>query len=523
MGTLNKEYEISDPSYYDPLIARQKKIVSKRPFDPGEWLELGRLHEAKIDMTNYVARNSFGIRYFMLIYFLTFIIGAAFYIFIFSKTPYFPLITIIILSTVPIILLVATVQLWLLRYPRSGKKYFKKAISFDPECGEAYMHLGHIALRSYQKRKACRLLEQALKFNFDNKKIERELKSIYEKEFFSFFNRKTQKETRLQEIIDYQLKEIKTLYSKVSSLENLTERLSERAEQAKWKTNHTTKLMTKEMDVQLDTIQKDYEKQIAGIKQSFEIQRDTENVNQKDFIRLTTEIMEAKAEFDGSSFARAEINLEKMMGASIWQAFSPRTRTYLATAEHTYEILAKGEGKPDYSLIGMELCKALESEINRNLVTPFVHHLNGNKSEFLDINKVGTSKGRPVYFTYLARIIDEENYSDTTSLTLGQYHFILKRTLEGDYALKEYKNFLDRIDSSSIDKIGKKFLKNLTIVTKRYRNAIAHEAPMNLEQCNHLRKLIFSGEKALLKTCCRIGCERIPVEERIDIKTVQMI
>ena len=49
-------------------IANQKKRVRESSGDVNQWLELGRLHEAKIDMTNCFARHSFGIRYFVFIY-----------------------------------------------------------------------------------------------------------------------------------------------------------------------------------------------------------------------------------------------------------------------------------------------------------------------------------------------------------------------------------------------------------------------------------------------------------------------
>jgi len=62
MISRNK-YEVSDPAYYDPLIAEQKSRVRQNPNDAKEWLELGRLHEAKIDMIGSFAKHHFAIRY----------------------------------------------------------------------------------------------------------------------------------------------------------------------------------------------------------------------------------------------------------------------------------------------------------------------------------------------------------------------------------------------------------------------------------------------------------------------------
>ena len=120
-------------------------------------------------------------------------------------------------------------------------------------------------------------------------------------------------------------------------------------------------------------------------------------------------------------------------------------------------------------------------------------------------NQVGQRKGKPRYFTYLAQIIDQRNYPSITTLTLGQYHFTLQRALKGEYALIKYRNFLDHLLESYNVKIGGSFLNNLETVTKWYRNTIAHELPMNKKQCEHLRRLIFSGNEALLKTCSKLA------------------
>ena len=506
MTISRKKYDSTNPAIYDTAIKEQRKRVRKHPKDVEQWLELGRLHEAKIEIIHSLAKSNFGIRYFAPIYLLfvlfVFVMGAYIfstsYLFLSSTNFFF-------VSMFMIIISILMSWIWSLRYPQSGRKYFRKAITLDSYCAEAYMHLGLIALRRRQKQTACRYLEQAVKLNVGNKKIERKLKTIYETEFLSFFNKNTDRETGYQEIIENQMNEIKTLRSKVSSLENHIESLTGKADQAKWETNHKTKRLTKKMNERLEAVQTEYEKQIADIKQSVEAQQDTEDSAQKDFVRLTTEIMEAKAKLETSSFADAESAVETIMGSDQWQSLLPQTRTYLATAEHTFSMLSEEADTPDYSLIGMELCKALEAEINRTLVFPFPESLNGDKREFLKVNQVGESKGKPRYFSYLAQIIDQHNYPEITTLTLGQYHFVLQRALKGEYALRKYRDFLDHFSKSSNAKIGKSFLKNLETVTNRYRNTIAHESPMNKKQCEHLRKLIFSGNEALLKTCGKLA------------------
>jgi len=261
-------------------------------------------------------------------------------------------------------------------------------------------------------------------------------------------------------------------------------------------------LLDREMKAHISMIRQDHEKQIAALKQ--EAKAEAKELANRNFVRLTTEVMESKAELEVQSLQAAAQTVEGIVGRRSWQAFSEQTRSYLATAEQVYTMLTDQEEDSDYSLVGMELCKALETELNERLVEPFKVYLNGKKSEFLSINKTGETKGRPSYFTYLAKVLDRRNYPEVNSLTLGQYHFVLKLTLEGDYALSEYKDFLDEIRGASGTIVGKGFLERLETVTQKYRNTIAHQSPMNKKQYEHLKELIFTGDEALLIAVARL-------------------
>ena len=500
MVKIIKKHPVADPAFYDPFLKKQKQCVREQPTCAGAWLELGRLHEAKIEMIQSFAKRYFYIRHSIPIYLLLLAGIVVSGVSSFSSPLFFlsPKHTLLI-SLSMIFISIIMGWIWSLRYPPSGWKYFNKAISIDPNCAEAHMHLGLIALRRYQKRTACQYLEQAIKLNVNNKKIEQELKFIYEKEFMAFFKGKSEKEAQLQEVIDHQLGEIRELRSKISSFENLTESLSVRADQARWEVSHQTRLLTKKMKEQVESIQTEHEKQVASIKMSNETREEEKELAQRDFIKLTTEIMEAKAELEGMSLSEAKKSLEDIMGRRNWQTLSEQTRTYLATAEHTFNLLTAGGEDPDYGLVGMELCKALETELNKRLVEPFIGYMNGIKSEFLRINQTGESKGKPTYFTYLAMVVDSVNYPQIDSLSLGQYHFVLRLALDGDYALREYTNFLGEVCGASGGIVGKAFLEKLETVTQRYRNAIAHQSPMTKKQYEDLSALVFSGDEALLK------------------------
>jgi len=490
------KHAVSDPAFYGSLIAEQKKRIREHSQNAEQWLELGRLYEARIDMTNNFADKSLAIRCFLFAYALLTIFSACIVYFVFSNPNLTPSSFIISMLTA-IFVIVILRWLWLLRYPPSGSKYFKKAVQLDPQCGDAYMYLGLIAIRRYQKRNGCRLLEQALRLDASNKKkIEQLLKSIYEKEFISFFKERSEKEIRMQGIIDHQLDQIRQLRTKNANLEKRVESLSAKVDQAKWEISRKAKQLDKEMKHHVSSIKKDYENKIVVLKE--EAKAEAQELAQRDFIRLTTEIMESKAGLEEQSFTAAARATENIVGKRTWQAFSEQTRLYLTTAEQVYTVLAEQEEKPDFSLVGMELCKALETEINQRLVSPFIAHLDGNMSEFLKTHQTGETKDRPLYFTYLAKVVDRTHYPEVTSLTLGQYHFILNLTLQQDYALKEYGDFLDWICAASGAVIAKPFSDKLETVVKQYRNTIAHQAPMNKNEYDHLRELVYSGSDALL-------------------------
>ena len=501
MAFQRKKHPVSDPAHYDSLISDQIKRARQNPDNAEEWLKSGRLCEARIEMIRNHGRRMPAVRYFALIYLALILLSIVITTRFFPNLVLFPLPYIVSLIICTIFLVFMLVRLWFLRYPPSGRRYFKKAVRIDPSCVEAYMQLGLIALRRHQKRWGCQMLEKVHQLNGDNRQVERKLKSVYEKEFMAFFNRKSQRVISLEDITARQFEEIKLLRSRVASLEALKGRLSEQADQAKWDAGHMAKRLKRELTERITAIRKAHKAEIGAIRVAKDSVEEEKDLAQRDFMRLTTEIVEAKAETEGRSLHEASEGVREIMGSHMWISLLEHTRTYLATAEHTFQLLSGNRDDPDFSLVGMELCKALETEINRALIKPFPEYLNGNGEEFLIVNEIGAAKGKPLYFTYLAKVVDMENFPGISSLTLGQYHFVLKKTLDQDYALREYGDFLERIAHSSKTVIGKSFLNKLETVTKRYRNAIAHGSPMTQKECYHLRKLIFAGRNSLLGTC----------------------
>ena len=497
MFSRRKKYDVKDPGHYSQLISDQKKRVRKNKIDPEVWLELGRLFEARVAMTKEFANKWFFIRYSFL---FTLLFGAGnFFIMHFFMQHRF---TWGFKITAPLLFVICLIFIWNLRYPKSGEKYFKKAIEIDPNCGDAYQYLGQIALRKNQKTKAWRFLEKAIQLNAKNcGRIKRELKSLYAKEFTMFFEEQSQKGVEKQKIIGEQLGTIKTLRRQNADLQKQIESLNDKVGQIRWKTGHQVKMIGKEMEQDISFIHQKYEKQITALKQKAE--NTAKEIAEQKFFRLTTEIMESKSDLEEQSLKAAAQNIKKTVGTQTWQMLSKNVQKYLGTAEQVYTVLKKQKESSDYSLVGMELCKALETILNQILIKPFVKYINNNQAEFLRVNQIAKKNKKPLYYTYLGNVVDNVSYPEIKSLTLGQYHFILNKTLAGDYALQEYADFLDKIHAQSGIVIGEKFLGSLTIVTKQYRNTITHKSPMNQKQCEHLRQLIFAGNDSLFRQTMR--------------------
>ena len=168
-----KKHQISDPLFYDPVIADQKTYLRKHPHDPKAWLKLGRLCEAKIELINHIGENSFIIRHCFPLYILFLCLPIVVLMPDILEFSFPPLVSVALITSVTVMTMASFTWMWLLRYPRSGKKYFEKVIKIDPDCGEAYMYLGLIYLRRFQARKACRLWEKAIRLGITHGQMAR--------------------------------------------------------------------------------------------------------------------------------------------------------------------------------------------------------------------------------------------------------------------------------------------------------------------------------------------------------------
>ncbi len=293
--------------------------------------------------------------------------------------------------------------------------------------------------------------------------------------------------------------------AEVALLKNKNAAVTKKSRKTELEADRSMKQIKNHMTDQVDKIMQDYEKQISDLEDAMEAEEEKRETAMISFSYLTMEIMEAKSVDEKKSFQYFAKRVENIMTTPIWEKLSDQAKSCLTTAEHAFSMLDIKSEETDFSLIGMEICKALETETNKVLVRPFVNKMNGCSEEFLRVNQTGTQKGKPTYYTYLAKVVDNVNYPEIKNLTLGQYLFVLKKTLEGEYALDEYGDFLDKVSETSGIGAWRIILQKMKVVTNEYRNSIVHHSHMNIDQCLHLRELIFTGKHSLLTNCCKIS------------------
>lgn len=503
MITLKKNHwksagsEFSDPSQIAPLIGEQKKRVKSDPKNAEEWIKLGELYEERIQCISSIADKSILIRYCGV--FIIGIISVFSLVLLYFNFPTFQNNTPFYIPAMLGLLVIVSFYIFRLRYPRSGERFFRKAIKLDPTAGNAHLNLGLIYLRRFQKRKAFKHLEKAFSLETNHKNIKRFLKSVYEKEFFNFFQNQKSTETKKQEIIDSQQKEFEVLNSRMFILKTNNSILEAKLKQIRSVANKNTRQRLKESSEQYENEIQTLHKKIESLEREVKNLRSREESDPIVYVNLGQELLQEEVKNEDLTFLTSSISQGYGIELDLWRTLSKRTRFYLMTAEQTYLALSKTTENVDFSLVGLEWCKALELEINNRFVLPFISYIAVEKKSFLKENTVGKKKNKPKYFSYLPLVVDEIHYPNITTMTLGQYDFLLKNSLKGEFSLRFYKQFLMSNLKDLSPNLIRSFQEKLSNVTRNYRNVIAHGSLLSERECNYLRKLLFLEEDALFK------------------------
>jgi hypothetical protein len=271
--------------------------------------------------------------------------------------------------------------------------------------------------------------------------------------------------------------------------------------QTRSKANQQVKIKSREMDCRISEYKQSYEEKVTEIEKEKTALAEEMDSDPVIYVNLNDELFESNLRMEHLSFHQVVEDVKSTFELELWRSLCRQTKYYLVTAEQTFFIFSKSDEIKDYSLIGQEWCKALDLEINKRLVIPFVDYIKGDKEEFLRLHRTGKRKNKPKYFSYLSRVVDDENYPEINALTLGQFHFALKESLKYEYSFKQFRQFIEEVFSDQKTMIPQLLLEKLCIVVNRYRNAIAHQSSMNKKEYQHLRELIFFGKESLLRIC----------------------
>nr|MBF0223521.1 hypothetical protein [Desulfobulbaceae bacterium] len=258
-----------DPRIFDKQIKEQREKLNRHNDDAQAWLKLGCLQEDKLEVVRFISNRNFFIRNIISITIA--MIGTVVSFLILNGvtlgfyTQAYSLLQIAMLS-LPVVLSL----LWMvhIRYPESGYTSFKNAIRIDPALGEAYINLGRICLRRGQKRKACHLFERANRLGESCLKSETQLKSIYEKEFIRFFNRKQEHEANKDREIVLQQREIEKLKNEIQSLESMNRSTTGKVNHVKAMANRKIKLVSQDLLKETEKFKQEYEEKISSLEKS---------------------------------------------------------------------------------------------------------------------------------------------------------------------------------------------------------------------------------------------------------------
>ena len=486
-----------DPSGLKPLIAEQKKRVARDARNPEQWIRLGILFEQRLECIRRLARESRLVRYSTLYLFLLLIVllttyGSVAWI---TRHP-IPPFTFTLMASM---LALAVVYIVCLRHPRSGVRCFKKALALDPDNGDAYLYLGLIALRRYRKKAGYRYLERAVEQGADDKKIKQELKTLYQKEFYTFFKRDKQIDEKSQAACESLEQQLEKMASRQTILQTNNSILTAKLKQVKSVAAKNTKSRIKELTDQFNREKEGYRKKIEHLEQKLQQLSSQDTQAPVVYVNMGDELIQNDIKLADLTFWNSMEQTGFLLELDLWKSLSKRTRFYLITAEQTYLFLSKSHETADFSLIGLEWCKALEFEINTRFIGPFIDYLGDRAAEFLRVNTTGNKKGKPKYFSYLPLVVDQYHYPAITTVTLGQFDFLLKHCLRGEFSLQEYTAFLSQLfDPISKDLLAV-FQQTFSMVTRNYRNVIAHGSFLDEQQCNQLRTLLFIDEMSLFR------------------------
>lgn len=209
-------------------------------------------------------------------------------------------------------------------------------------------------------------------------------------------------------------------------------------------------------------------------------------------------INETHFEKDDDSYNLEKTSLIQTLGEGAWSKLSEESQIYLISSKLMFNNLNNMRDVVDYSGVCILVTKALEVELYKRFFDNFLKYLDQKRYKKYDN-----------YPTGLLYKNKEPLNEDKFNLGTVAYIFCLKRDYYLDYyqeknneeKLIEYceADLFNEFETTKIEKLIKKFGKNIEEIRKKYRNPSAHRNKITIDNAEECLNLVLYNDNPLLK------------------------
>lgn len=258
---------------------------------------------------------------------------------------------------------------------------------------------------------------------------------------------------------------------------------------------------TEQINSKLDTVLE----KLNGLEASFnELKAETREVDQK-IILMSSKLDKIEKSVDAEE-------LEDYYGLcqslyDNWDELEELTRRLIPVAEYLFSKLQK-YGKPDYSPVILELCRAIENEFLIKIFSKYTQDLINRKGRnldsFLTVDKSKNSlKNKTGAFV---KAINKAVRTRRPEYTLGQMNTIMSimkepQTVNDSPLLQDFKDFLDS-ETVVSDLLNAQYIHKINDLVDKYRNPSAHPGFMDFDKAEKCKEIMPDRMDYLMNCVC---------------------
>ena len=258
---------------------------------------------------------------------------------------------------------------------------------------------------------------------------------------------------------------------------------------------------TEQINSKLDTVLE----KLNGLEASFnELKAETREVDQK-IILMSSKLDKIEKSVDAEE-------LEDYYGLcqslyDNWDELEELTRRLIPVAEYLFSKLQK-YGKPDYSPVILELCRAIENEFLIKIFSKYTQDLINRKGRnldsFLTVDKSKNSlKNKTGAFV---KAINKAVRTRRPEYTLGQMNTIMSimkepQAVNDSPLLQDFKSFLDS-ETVVSDLLNAQYIHKINDLVEKYRNPSAHPGFMDFDKAEKCKEIMPDRMDYLMNCVC---------------------